>query len=33
MTPVDVVSKLLANPVDIENVRSLTTPDVTLCLA
>ncbi len=29
MTPVEVVSKLLANPADIDNVRSLTTPDVT----
>ena len=29
MTPVEVVSKLLANPADIDNVRSLTTSDVT----
>ena len=28
MTPVEVVSKLLSNPLDIENVRSLTTPEV-----
>ena len=28
MTPVEVVNKLLANPVDIDNVRSLTTPEV-----
>ena len=28
MTPVEVVNKLLANPLDIDNVRSLTTPDV-----
>ena len=28
MTPIEVVNKLLANPVDIDNVRSLTTPDV-----
>ena len=28
MTPVDVVNKLLSNPMDIDNVRSLTTPDV-----
>lgn len=28
MTPVEVVNKLLSNPLDIENVRSLTTPDV-----
>ena len=29
MTPVEVVNKLLASPVDIDNVRSLTTSDVT----
>ena len=28
MTPVEVVNKLLSNPLDIDNVRSLTTPDV-----
>jgi uncharacterized protein len=28
MTPIEVVNKLLSNPVDIDNVRSLTTPDV-----
>lgn len=28
MTPLEVVNKLLTNPVDIDNVRSLTTPDV-----
>ena len=28
MSPLEVVNKLLANPVDIENVRSLTTADV-----
>jgi hypothetical protein len=28
MTPLEIVNKLLANPVDIDNVRSLTTPDV-----
>ncbi len=28
MTPIEVVNKLLSHPVDIDNVRSLTTPDV-----
>jgi uncharacterized protein len=28
MTPVEVVNKLLSNPLDIDHVRSLTTPDV-----
>jgi uncharacterized protein len=28
MTPVEVVNKLLSNPLDIDNVRSLTTSDV-----
>ena len=28
MTPIEVVNKLLSNPLDIDNVRSLTTPDV-----
>jgi ketosteroid isomerase-like protein len=28
MTPIEVVNKLLSNPVDIDNVRGLTTPDV-----
>ena len=28
MTPVEVVNQLLSNPLDIDNVRSLTTPDV-----
>jgi hypothetical protein len=28
MTPLEVVGKLLSNPVDIDNVRGLTTPDV-----
>jgi uncharacterized protein len=28
MTPVEVVNKLLSNPLDIDNVRSLTTPNV-----
>jgi hypothetical protein len=28
MNPLEVVNKLLANPVDIDNVRSTTTPDV-----
>lgn len=28
MTPIEIVNKLLSNPVDIDNVRSLTTPDV-----
>jgi uncharacterized protein len=28
MTPVEVVNKLLSNPLDIDAVRSLTTPDV-----
>lgn len=28
MTPIDIVNKLLSNPLDIENVRSTTTPDV-----
>jgi uncharacterized protein len=28
MTPVEVVGKLLSNPLDIANVRALTTPDV-----
>jgi ketosteroid isomerase-like protein len=28
MTPLEVVNELLSNPVDIDNVRSLTTPDV-----
>ena len=28
MNPVEVVNKLLSNPLDIDNVRSLTTPDV-----
>ena len=29
MTPIEVVNKLLSNPLDIDNVRSVTTPDVT----
>ena len=28
MTPVEIVNQLLSNPLDIANVRSLTTPDV-----
>ena len=28
MNPLEVVNKLLSNPVDIDNVRSVTTPDV-----
>jgi hypothetical protein len=28
MTPIEVVNKLLSNPLDIDKVRSLTTPDV-----
>jgi hypothetical protein len=28
MTPVEVVNRLLSNPLDIDNVRSLTTPNV-----
>jgi ketosteroid isomerase-like protein len=28
MTPVEIVGKLLSNPLDIANVRALTTPDV-----
>ena len=28
MTPVEIVNKLLSNPLDIDNVRSLTTPNV-----
>jgi ketosteroid isomerase-like protein len=28
MTPIEIVNKLLANPLDIDNVRALTTPDV-----
>ena len=28
MTPIEIVNKLLSNPVDIANVRSLTAPDV-----
>jgi hypothetical protein len=28
MTPIEAVNKLLSNPLDIDNVRSVTTPDV-----